>query len=224
MITSLIRLLFPNVPLDKAAYIARWFFGLLLVTRSISAAPQWQIVWSDEFDGRQGALPDSTKWTFDLGGGGWGNHELEVYTNSPGNMSLDGKGFLVIRALKNDGRYTSARLKSAGKFSTLYGKVEARIQIPKGQGLWPALWMLGADIGQVGWPQCGEIDVMENVGKEPAVAHGTVHGPGYSGAGGISAQVTSRRGRPLAPSFTFTELNGHPARCGFCSIKTSTRK
>jgi beta-glucanase (GH16 family) len=196
MITSLLRLLFPNLPLSKTVYVAGWFFGLLFVTSPILAAPQWQVVWSDEFDGSAGSLPDSTKWTFDLGGGGWGNHELEVYTNNPENVSLDGKGFLVICALKSDDRYTSTRLKSAGKFSALYGKVEARIKIPRGQGLWPAFWMLGADIGKVGWPQCGEIDVMENVGKEPAVAHGTVHGPGYSGAGGISAKSRRQAGGP----------------------------
>ena len=132
-------------------------------------------------------MPDPAKWGYDTGGGGWGNHELEDYTRDPTNAFLDGEGHLVIRADRSEsGRYTSARLKTLGLFEFQYGRVEARIRIPYGQGIWPAFWMLGKDIGAAGWPKCGEIDVMENIGKEPALVHGTVHGPGYSGGKGIT--------------------------------------
>jgi len=152
----------------------------------------WQLVWQDEFDG---AALDSTKWVRETGGDGWGNAELEYYTDRPANARVE-DGHLVIQALQESlgtRRYTSARLKTQGLGAWRYGRVEARIQIPRGQGLWPAFWMLGDNIGQVGWPQCGEIDIMENIGKEPAVVHGTAHGPGYSGAQGPSApyQLTS---------------------------------
>ena len=143
-------------------------------------------MWHDEFDST--AL-DTTRWTFDIGGGGWGNAELEYYTNRAVNARVD-SGALIIEARPESlggSSYTSARLKTQGLGAWKYGRVEARIQIPRGQGLWPAFWMLGDNIGSVGWPACGEIDIMENIGKEPAIVHGTVHGPGYSGANGIGA-------------------------------------
>ena len=130
----------------------------------------WTLVWSDEFEGPSSALVDAAKWAFDLGGGGWGNQELETYTDRPRNASLTGEGTLAIQALGEtftgaDGitrEYTSARLKTQGKFDKAYSRCEARLRVPRGQGLWPAFWMLGADIGTVGWPRCGEIDVMES--------------------------------------------------------------
>src|SRR6185295_15846666 len=157
-----------------------------------SPASAWTLTWSDEFDGPAGATIDATHWTFDVGGGGWGNKELEPYTDRPKNAHLSGDGSLVIDVLREpftgpDGiarDFTSARLKSQGLFAQAYGRFEARMKLPKGQGLWPAFWMLGSDITSVGWPACGEIDIMENVGFEPGIAHGTIHGPGYSGAGG----------------------------------------
>ena len=97
--------------------------------------------------------------------------------------------------------YTSARLKTQGKVSWAYGRIEARIKIPRGQGIWPAFWMLGTNISSVGWPNCGEIDIMENIGKEPAVVHGTVHGPGYSGGGGIGAAYSLPAGGAFADDF-----------------------
>jgi beta-glucanase (GH16 family) len=144
----------------------------------------WTLVWNDEFSMPDGSSPDPTKWTYDLGGKGWGNHELESYTNRPGNARIE-KGNLVITAQKEtytaaDGitrDYTSARLKTQGLFTQTYGRIEARIKIPEGQGMWPAFWMLGEDIPTVGWPKCGEIDIMENIGKEPATIHGSLHGP-----------------------------------------------
>lgn len=161
--------------------------------------PGWKLVWSDEFDGPDGSPPDSTKWVLESGGNGWGNNELEYYTARPQNV-FQQNGNLVIRAVEEqykgaDGverNYTSARLKTAGKFTQKYGRFEARIKIPKGQGIWPAFWMLGDDIDKVGWPKSGEIDIMENIGKEPAMVHGTIHGPGYSGAQGISAPYSLR--------------------------------
>jgi beta-glucanase (GH16 family) len=168
------------------------------------AAPihPWYLVWSDEFDGPANSAPDRTKWTYDLGQTGWGNAELENYTNSTNNAFLDGDGHLVIQAIADPGaKYTSARLKTQGLVAHTYGKIAARIQIPFGQGIWPAFWMLGTDIGSVGWPRCGEIDIMEHIGREPSMVHGTVHGPGYSGGNGIGAPFTLPAGRRFADDF-----------------------
>jgi beta-glucanase (GH16 family) len=157
-------------------------------------SPEWRLVWSDEFNGPNGSPVDPSKWVLETGGHGWGNHELESYTARPQNASQQ-DGSLVIKAIAEkytgtDGvarDYTSARLKTQGKFSQAYGRFEARIKIPYGQGIWPAFWMLGDDIDKTGWPACGEIDIMENIGKEPDMVHGTIHGPGYSGEEGIGA-------------------------------------
>ncbi len=143
----------------------------------------YTLVWSDEFNGADGSAPDSSKWTYDTGGKGWGNSELECYTNLSQNAQVKG-GNLVITAMHQlayacgDGKtrdYTSARLKTQGLFSQAYGRFEARIKIPAGQGMWPAFWMLGNDVGSVGWPKCGEIDIMENIGGEPGTVHGSLH-------------------------------------------------
>ena len=154
----------------------------------------WTLTWSDEFNAADGSPVDSSKWVVETGGHGWGNQELEYYTTRPENAFQKG-GDLVVKVLQekhtgSDGisrDYTSARLKTLGKFSQRYGRFEARIKIPYGQGIWPAFWMMGDDIAKVGWPKCGEIDIMENIGKEPALVHGTIHGPGYSGDKGPSA-------------------------------------
>lgn len=161
------------------------------------ARPGWTLVWSDEFNGQDGSGVDRNKWVSEIGGGKWGNNESEYYTARRQNVSIRG-GNLVITARKEkyiDARkqawnYTSARLKTAGKFSQTHGRFEARIKIPYGQGIWPAFWMLGADIEKAGWPACGEIDIMENIGKEPSLVHGTIHGPGYSGGEGIGSSYT----------------------------------
>jgi uncharacterized protein (TIGR03437 family) len=156
---------------------------------TVDLQPSWKLVWSDEFNAAAGTGVDRANWDFDLGGGGWGNNELEAYTNSTENVVHDGAGNLVIRAVKGSAGYTSARIKTQGKRTFQYGRIEARIKIPYGQGIWPAFWMLGADIGSAGWPACGEIDIMENIGKEPATVHATVHGPGYSGGAGIGGPL-----------------------------------
>ncbi|WP_058750296.1 glycoside hydrolase family 16 protein [Curtobacterium oceanosedimentum] len=166
---------------------------------------------ADEFDGAAGSAPNPGIWRFDTGAGGWGNAELQTYTDSRRNSALDGAGNLVVTARREaDGTYTSARLKTEGTFTAQYGRIEARIRIPRGQGIWPAFWMLGADIGQVGWPACGEIDVMENVGYEPGTVHGTVHGPGYSGANGLSAAATLPDGAAWADAFHVFGVDWRP--------------
>lgn len=151
----------------------------------------WKLVWQDEFEGTKGQLPDAAKWVFDTGTGtnGWGNGELEYYTNRTNNAALDGDGHLVITAIKESysgSSYTSARINTKGLFEQKYGRFEARIKMPRGPGLWPAFWMLGTNYSTTGWPQCGEIDIMEYRGQEPSIVHGTVHGPGYSGGDAIT--------------------------------------
>jgi len=147
----------------------------------------WNLVWSDEFDGN---TINPQNWTFDKGGNGWGNAELEYYTDRPENARLE-NGMLVIEArqeLYGGLQYTSARMRSQGLQEFQYGRIEARMKLPSGQGIWPAFWMLGNDFGKTkAWPICGEIDVMEYVGKTPDTVYETVHGPGYSGAKGIGS-------------------------------------
>ncbi|MFF4851455.1 ricin-type beta-trefoil lectin domain protein [Streptomyces sp. NPDC001194] len=175
-----------------------------------AAAAAAAATFSDEFDGPAGAAVDPGKWQTETGDN-VSNHERQYYTAGNRNAALDGQGHLVITARRENpgnyacwyGRceYTSARLNTAGRFTQAYGHVEARLKVPRGQGMWPAFWMLGNDIGQVGWPNSGEIDVMENVGFEPSTIHGTIHGPGYSGSGGIGAAYTLPGGQAFADAF-----------------------
>ncbi|HMG11856.1 MAG TPA: glycoside hydrolase family 16 protein [Gemmatimonadaceae bacterium] len=176
------------------------FLLLAALAACTDVSPSPSPVWGDEFDGPAGASFDRTKWVADTGGSGFGNQERQFYTTRAENVALDGDGHLVITARAEPsstyacwyGRclYTSTRLLTKGLFAQAYGRFEARIRIPRGQGLWPAFWMLGADIDSIGWPQSGEIDIMENIGREPAIAHGTLHGPGYSGGDGIGKADT----------------------------------
>jgi beta-glucanase (GH16 family) len=188
----------------------------------------WDLVWHDEFDGAAGTLPDSTIWTPEIGDGsdrgipGWGNRELEYYTDSADNVAMDGDGNLVITVREvgesattltcyyGPCEYTSARLITWHKAEAAYGRVEARIKIPFGQGIWPAFWMLGTDLSEVGWPQSGEIDVLENIGSEPAVVHGTVHGPGYSGANGIGGNYELSEGESFSDDFHIFAIEWEP--------------
>jgi len=158
----------------------------------------WQLAWSDDFDGAAGTAPDNTKWVFDIGAGGWGNSELQYYTNRTSNAQLDGDGKLMITARSESfggAGVTSARIKTKDLFAQAYGRFEARIKTPTGPGLWPAFWMLGSNIDATPWPQCGEIDVMEQRGQEPNVTHGSVHGPGYSGGNAITKPYGLMNGR-----------------------------
>ena len=158
---------------------------------SASDAPSW----SDEFRGPAGNGPSRRKWSFDRGGGGWGNDELETYTASRRNSRLDGRGHLTIVARRVGGerRFTSARLKTRGKYSFRFGRVAIRAKLPAGRGLWPAFWMLGHDFPGVDWPFCGEIDVMEMLGQNPRRVHGYVHGPGSLAEEGVGGSKRVRR-------------------------------
>jgi len=195
-------------------------FALVPVLACVIAALPAQaqdrrLIWSDEFDGPAGTAPDAAKWTYDLGASGWGNQELENYTGSRANSYLDGEGHLVIAALESaPHHYTSARLKTQGKFTVTYGRIEARIRIPYSQGIWPAFWMLGDHVHGKGWPDCGEIDIMENIGKEPDTVHGTVHGPGYSGANGIGKPFAIDSGR-FADDYHVYAVEWSPDRVEF---------
>jgi beta-glucanase (GH16 family) len=188
---------------------------------SAGQAP-WTLVWSDEFDGANGSVPDPAKWTHDVGGNGWGNEELEYYTSRAENAHLQ-DGQLVIHALKENYKgpdgvtrdYTSARLKTQGLFQQTYGRFEARIRIPYGQGLWPAYWMLGSNIAVGDWPKCGEIDIFENIGREPSTIHGTIHGPGYSGARGLTGSFTLPGSRRFADDFHLFAVEWEPETIRF---------
>jgi beta-glucanase (GH16 family) len=177
----------------------------------------WTLAWSDEFAGTNGSSPDSTKWVFETGGGGWGNQELQTYTSRAGNVHIQ-DGSLAITAAKetltgSDGitrNYTSARLKTAGKFSQQYGKFEARIKIPSGHGMWPAFWILGDNIGSARWPACGEIDVMENIGHELSIVHGSMHGPGASGGKALTAPYTLPNGQKFSDDYHTFALEWEP--------------
>src|SRR5881409_3273621 len=206
-----------GLAVSEVVDVTRVLLGVAVAACSALAAPAagppaWQLVWHDEFDGP--AL-NATKWVRETGGDGWGNGELEFYTDRVENAHIDA-GYLVIEARRESlatREYTSARLKTQGLGAWKYGRIEASIQIPRGQGLWPAFWMLGDNIPSAGWPGCGEIDIMENIGKEPGRVHGTVHGPGYSGAQGVGRayDLTRRRspwgraGRYFVPSPTSPE-------------------
>lgn len=189
---------------------------LMFAAVGIAAAQSpagWRLAWSDEFDGAAGAAPDASKWNYDLGGGGWGNNELEVYADSTRNAFLDGNGHLVIRVERDSkGNYTSARLQTgapgAGTHTTdghwQYGRVEVRAKLPSEKGVWPAFWMLGENFKQAGWPACGEIDIMENFGtyKDNGVKNnGSAHGPGYSGGKSLTSAFSLPKGQTVSDGF-----------------------
>ena len=191
---------------------------------AISSNPStWSLVWSDEFNNKPGTAPNANVWGQEVGDGtvngipGWGNSELEYYTGGTNNVATDGLGNLKITVKKADGslscyygpcEYTSARLLTKNRFEVAYGRVEARIKVPTGSGLWPAFWMLGTDIDQVNWPQTGEIDIMEHVGRLPNEAFGTLHGPGYSG--GQSYGKVYNLGKPVADDYHVFAVDWQP--------------
>jgi len=173
----------------------------VLATALPASAQTWNLVWSDEFNGAAGTFPDSTRWSYDVGNnGGWGNGESEVYcaagssaapcSSANPNVFMNGSGSLVIRARRDAaGTWTSTRMLTSGKFSVQYGRIEARMRLVVANGLWPAFWMLGTNISSVGWPSCGEVDIMEWVDSYGAgVTSSALHGPGYSGGGNIGVQ------------------------------------
>jgi beta-glucosidase len=174
-----------------------------------SNSREWELVWSDEFNEAAGMPISSAFWTCETGGHGWGNGELQYYTDRVENVSHDGEGNLAIVARRENPAdfqchygecaYTSARCISEDKVEFTYGRVEARIQVPYGQGIWPAFWMLGANFRRNGWPSAGEIDIMEHIGVEANNVYGTVHGPLYSGGSGIGGVTTLPN--PVAEDF-----------------------
>jgi beta-glucanase (GH16 family) len=187
--------------------------------RIMEELPGWSLAWSDEFDGAAGSPVDPCVWQPQVGGHGWGNGEQQYYTDGE-NTSLDGAGNLAMVVRRLDPQpserrfggcmYTSARVVSKDRMAFTYGLVRARIRLPRGRGMWPAFWTLGQNIDQVGWPRCGEIDVMENFGKDPTVVQGTVHGPGYSGGAGITARHDA--GASLADDFHVYSVHWEPDR------------
>lgn len=183
----------------------------------------WRLAWSDEFNAPAGAPPDPAIWGREVGDGtasgipGWGNNERETYTDDAANAATDGEGHLLISVLAADRsqlcyygpcEYTSARLRTTTRYEVHYGRLEARIKVPAGVGLWPAFWMLGANKDQVGWPKCGEIDVMEFVGRRPNEILSTIHGPGYSGSSGLSKTVDL--GKPVSDEFHTFAIEWRP--------------
>ncbi|WCN83389.1 family 16 glycosylhydrolase [Micromonospora sp. LH3U1] len=215
MFTTRPRLRFRPLALAAVALVATAAALVLPTHPDRAEADIGAISWQDEFNSPAGTPVDQNKWRFDIGGSGWGNNERQYYTNSTSNAVHDGQGNLVITARRDNpanyqchyGRceYTSARLLTASTFTQTYGRFESRIKIPRGQGIWPAFWMLGTGGG---WPDAGEIDIMENVGKEPNTVYGTVHGPGYSGGGGITGSRTL--GGPLADGFHTYRVDWEP--------------
>ena len=182
---------------------------------------EWKLIWSDEFDEAVGTSPDSSHWGFDIGGDGWGNAEHQFYTDRTENVATDGHGNLVITARREntpgsscwygDCQYSSARLVTSGRFEQKYGRIEIRARIPFGQGIWPAFWMLGSNIESVGWPNSGEIDIIENIGREPSTVHGTVHGPGYSAGEGISGAFSLPDGGRFSDDFHVFTIEWSPS-------------
>jgi len=169
--------------------------ALLMIVGGIAQAQERheRLLWSDEFNGSaSSSAPNPANWTFETGSNGFGNQELETYCSygslqapcdaAQPNAFVGKDGFLHIVARSDGhGHYTSARVKSEGLKSFQYGRIEARIKIPKGEGFWPAFWMLGDNMAKVHWPACGELDIMENIGKKPGTIYGSIHGTGFTG-------------------------------------------
>ncbi len=181
-----------------------------------------RLVFEDNFDGAEGASINTDNWNFEIGNGvnGWGNQELQYYTDRPENISLDGQGNMVITARRENFagfQFTSARITTKDKFEQKYGRFEARIKMPGGRGIWPAFWMLGANIETepdddpttVQWPFVGEIDITELRGQEPSKTIGTIHGPGYSGGGAISGEYVLE-GERFDNDFYVFAIEWHP--------------
>lgn len=185
------------------------------------APPHATLVWSDEFNGPDGSAPDPAKWSVLSNGTGFGNNEQQYYTPRARNVRIE-HGNLVLTARREpytgqDGTraYTSGRLETRGKFELTYGRVEARIRIAKGQGIWPAFWMLGSDFATHIWPECGEIDIMENIGREPDTVHGSLHGPGYSGGAPLTGSYTLPGGRRFSDGFHVFAAEWQPGQIRF---------
>jgi beta-glucanase (GH16 family) len=162
-------------------FLATISAALIFMQDGFAQSKFTKLVWADEFN--YNSAPDSAKWTYNIGGNGWGNNELEYYTSRPENVIVK-NGMLHITALKENYKgkeYTSARILTKGKFAFKYGRIEARAKLRTGIGTWPAIWMLGSDIDSAGWPACGEIDIMEHLGRDLNKIYGTLHYPEHFG-------------------------------------------
>ena len=194
------------------------------IDRSVSAPPRFSVakiaarrlVWSDDFSGAAGAPPDPAWWYVDTGKGSNAG-ELEYYTARAKNVALDGRGHLAITALRetygaagSTQNYTSGKIESLGRFSTTYGSIQASIKLPAGLGLWPGFGGFGADIDKAGWPQCGEIDVMECIGRDPFTVFSTIHGPGTANPDGYGLTTSHQTSAPLSQGFHVYGLNWAP--------------
>ena len=184
-----------------------------------------KLLWSDEFSGTKGTVPNSKTWAYDIGNSyGWGNSELEYYTQKPANISLDGKGKLLVTATRisdssgfqvgnvagtekilnscPECQFTSAKIKTANKVGFQYGRIEIRMKNPAGVGTWPAFWMLGNDLlAGNPWPECGEIDIMEARGYMGEAAFGTIHGPNFANGNSGGFGSTFNNGAQLSDAF-----------------------
>ena len=199
--------------------------------RRDAALPGWTLTWSDEFNGPDGTAVDPTKWKHDVGGTGWGNNELEYYTDGMQNAVVQG-GNLVITATTQGAsqykcsygtcKYTSARLLTQGLFSQQYGRFEARAQMPTGKGLWPAIWALGDNISTVSWPACGEIDFMETIGTDIKTNHGSLHMPNELRP--LAARTSCRTARRTPTTSTCSRSSGSRGRFASTSTTSSTRR
>jgi beta-glucanase (GH16 family) len=179
-------------------------------------SPNWQLTWSDEFNAPSGSSPDPAKWNIVTAGEGFGNNELETYTDRPANLQQQ-NGNLVITVRKEDltgpdgipRHYTSGRLNTQNRFTQKYGRFEARIQLPTGKGIWPAFWLLGDNHETAPWPDCGEIDILESIGA-PDTMYSTLHGPGYSGRKGITTKFPVPTGESVNTAFHLYAVEWSP--------------
>ena len=174
--------------------------------------PGYALTWSEEFDQPAGTPPSPAHWSYDLGAHGWGNAELQDYLSDLEHAQIvvdpaaeNGRALQITLTYNGQelthGNFQSARLLTQGKFSVQYGYIEARLRLPVGQGIWPAFWMLGTDIGEIGWPACGEIDIMENRGDKPGWNASSLHGPGYSGDSPLSGQYDLPAGQEFHQAY-----------------------
>lgn len=188
-------------------------------TASPSTNPTATLVWSDDFSGPAGLAPDSSKWRMDVGGYGFGHNELQYYTARATNVATDGLGNLAITArretysdLGHACSYTAGKIETRGLFATIYGSIQARIKLPAGSGLWPAFWAVGADIDQVGSPECGEIDIMENLGRDPYTVYAHIHGPTAPATpAGYALGDSTHSAKSLADGFHIYGVNWSPS-------------
>lgn len=221
----------PEIRRFRTALLIHLVVGVLIAgcgsSNEVAAPERWVLTMADEFDGEDGTLPSAELWEIETGYGpedipeGWGNDEWQLYTDSTENVRVEG-GNLVISAQcsadscgKRDGTITSARIKTKELFEQEYGRFEARIKLPGGRALWPAFWMLGANIDEVPWPGCGEVDIMEHYGIRPGRVEGSAHGPGYSGGNAITNWVDLPEGKAFADDFHVFAVEWDPARLTF---------